>query len=756
MASKGEPSYDILKSVEILLQNPSVVYAEPNLTFTIEADGYTPNDPLWSQLSHLRLIRADDAWDLLDNVNIDIRGGSSTITIGIIDPVGVAPNHPDLTANLTDGTSKLITSVNFARNPIIAQTVADLANDHGTQCAGSAAAAFDNNQGITGVAPNCHLIGAKIGSISTTALMADVFMWVGGFLNGNSTPGFPTSTPSKAADIISGSLGTNGLALSNTMRDCFGFLTTYGRGGKGCVLCFSIGNNGYIDFTDPTNSSFRAFPTYEKTIAVGASINNNPTNPVAHSDNPDPSGNTTNIATAVDTRALYSPYGATALRKPDLVAPSNTAFYTVNVIDPIPSVVRVGTGTIDGCPGVPICNDYATTFGGTSHATPTVAGAIALILSARPSLSWIQVQEILRQTCMRINAGQTNTIGRWQDLDGDGLDDYSCWYGAGRINVNEAVTRALNPTLPLADVYVRDNLADSGSVPSSGEWWASPDIWVTKDSSTPIPALAWTDPAPHENPERDHDNAVFCRVSNRGNAIAPMVYVRAMITHWPGLEFIYPNDFLPSINTDISIPNPLIPATYLIGEIRLDNLLVGANQIVKFVWQEALIPPETVMVSGVTVIWHPCLLVEASPHDGPNSATSLSAPIKGDNNIAQRNVHIVNLGDLQSDAYVGMIVGTRDKKGISMLILDVSKLKGVTALNLHFDDEKIMESVWSNLNQDKTFSASMVKHKGIDAIKIKGISKQIKIPVKLTGQQFMSLFISIEGKPIGDLYITQH
>jgi subtilisin family serine protease len=760
LASKDEPSYDILKSVEILLHSISVVYAEPNLTFTIKTDGYTPNDPLWSQLSHLQLMHVDDAWDLLDSVSVDIRGGSSTITIGIIDPQGITPDHPDLTdltANLTDGTSKLIASMNFASWPIIAQTVRDLDGDHGTQCAGSATAAFDNNQGITGVAPNCHLIGAKIGDITDTALIPDVFKWMAGFPVRNSTPGFPSSTPSMAADIISCSIDTNGIPLSNAMRDCFDFLTTYGRGGKGCILCFSIGNTGYNDFTIPTTPSFRAFPTYEKTIAVGASINSNPTNPVLNSNDPDPSGHTTNIATAVDTRALYSPYGATALRKPDLVAPSNTAFYmrTIN-IDPIPSVVQKGSGTIDGCPGAPVpCRDYSTSFGGTSHAAPTVAGATALILSARPDLSWIQVREILRQTCVRIDRDQTNTIGHWQDLDGDGSIDYSRWYGAGRIDVNEAVALALDPALLLADVYVRDNLSDSGGVPSSGDWWASPDIWVTKDSITPIPSLAWTDPAPHENPERGHDNAVFCRVSNRGNATAPVVYVRAMITHWPGLEFVYPNDFIPSIKTGDPIPSPLMPATYFIGEIPIHNLLVGANEIVKFVWQQALIPPETVMVSGVPVRWHPCLLVEASPHDGPTPVTGLSVPIKGDNNIAQRNIHIVNHGDSESDAYIGTIVGTRDKKGISMLILDVNKLQDVTALNLHFDDEKIMKSVWSDINQDKTFSASMIKHKGIDAIKIKGILKQIEIPLKLRGEQFIPLIISIEGQPIGDLYITQ-
>jgi hypothetical protein len=111
-------------------------------------------------------------------------------------------------------------------------------------------------------------------------------------------------------------------------------------------------------------------------------------------------------------------------------------------------------GNIDGCTGkASVCNDYARTFGGTSHATPTVAGAAALVLSARYSLNWYQVREILQQTCARIDAGQTNAIGQWQDLDGDTLIDYSRWYGAGRIDVDAAVALALSPKyIPTPDL----------------------------------------------------------------------------------------------------------------------------------------------------------------------------------------------------------------------------------------------------------------------------------------------------------------
>lgn len=811
LEGEGPPSYDLLKAADTLAQSGRVVYVEPNLQFAIEPDQYTPNDPLWGQLPHLQLINADDAWDLLDNVAVNLRGGSPAIAIAVIDLDGVAPNHPDLTASLTDGTGKMISCMNFAATPIAAQTTAALGGDHGTQCAGSATAAFDDNRGIAGVAPNCHLIGARIGGSGNAVLMADIYMWVAGFMNGSTAAGFPTTPPAQPADVISSSWGATGLALSNTIRDCFDFLTSYGRSGRGCMLCFSLGNSGYGDYTNPAGTRFRAWPTYEKTLGVGASINTNPTNPVATSFHADPNGNTTNIPTAVDTRALYSPFGATALRKPDLVAPSHTA-YSPALVDPILSAVRVGTGAVDGCPGATTCNDYANTFGGTSHATPTVAGAVALILSARPELNWVQVREILRQSCARIDAAQTNAIGQWQDLDGDALIDYSRWYGAGRLDVAAAVGLALDGALPLADVYVRENLSDIGTVPSGGNWWASPDIWVRQDATTPIPALAWTDPAPHQNAKRGQDNAVFCRIRNRGGAPAPVVYVRALLTHWAGLEFVFPADFQPSTNVGPPLPNPLVPGTYLIGEARVDNLAVGDDQIVKLTWPQALVPPESVTVGSATVNWHPCLLVDASPHDGPAPIGGLSVPVQGNNNIAQRNIRIDDADDADSDLFVGMIAGTRDRFGIATLILDATELRGADAIRLHVAKADAMKQLQAGalaapreqteqttaeyptrpharcavvveertrLRVDcgrcrvlieaapgsRVFSGDcqparpigvqLVEHDGLDAVEIQGLRGKIEIPMRLEGGEFTPLLVAVTGPGVGDLWVSQ-
>jgi subtilisin family serine protease len=307
--------------------------------------------------------------------------------------------------------------------------VAGLGGDHGTQCAGTATAVFDNNSGIAGVAPNCRLIGARIPNPSTGVQMADAFLWAAGINNGNATPGFP-ALPAQPADVISNSWGVSNAALSTALQNAFDRLTDDARDGRGCVVTFSTGNLGYVQFTN-----VRRFAAYERNMAVGASINVNPTSPV-NSSQPDPNGNTNNIAVAVDTRALYNPFGP----EMDVVAPSHTCYDAGgNLVDPTTSTVRVGNGALDGCPGPATCFDYATNFGGTSHASPTIAGTAALILSVFPLLAWNEARAVLRRTAVRIDAAQADAIGQYVDNDGDGTREFSQWYGYGRIDVAEAV-----------------------------------------------------------------------------------------------------------------------------------------------------------------------------------------------------------------------------------------------------------------------------------------------------------------------------
>ncbi|MET1081712.1 MAG: S8 family serine peptidase [Burkholderiales bacterium] len=446
MTTGRMPSYRLLETARQLREKHPVIAAEPELLSEAEVDQYSPNDPLFNLLTHLPLINCDDAWELLGTWDQQLRGGSPQICIAVFDPQGVTPDHPDLTANLTDGASKLQTSFNF--QAMNAQTVAALGGDHGTQCAGAATAVFDNNQGIAGVAANCRLIGARLPNPSTGTQMADAFLWAAGIDNGNTTPGFP-ALPAQPADVISNSWGNSNTALSQALQDAFDRLTDDGREGRGCVVTFSTGNLGYVQF-----SNVRQYAAYDRNVAVGASINVNPTSPV-NSDQADPNGNTQNIAVTVDTRAFYNPFGP----EMDIVAPSHTCYTNNQLTDPTTSTVRVGTGAIDGCPGAPVCNDYATSFGGTSHASPTIAGTAALVLSANPLLGWDEARDILRRTAVRIDFNNADPTGQYVDNDGDGAAEFSQWYGYGRVDVAAAAQEAL--LLWVAELYVLSSIATS-------------------------------------------------------------------------------------------------------------------------------------------------------------------------------------------------------------------------------------------------------------------------------------------------------
>jgi len=74
---------------------------------------------------------------------------------------------------------------------------------------------------------------------------------------------------------------------------------------------------------------------------------------------------------------------------------------------------------------------YTDNFGGTSSAAPLAAGIDALVLSVNPSLTRMQVRDILRATAKKIDSP-----------GGDYRDGYSLQYGYGRLNAHEAVRSA--------------------------------------------------------------------------------------------------------------------------------------------------------------------------------------------------------------------------------------------------------------------------------------------------------------------------
>ena len=266
---------------------------------------------------------------------------------------------------------------------------------------------------------------------------------------------------------------------------------------------------------------------------------------------------------------------------------------------------------------------------GTSFATPLTAGVGALVLSANPALSWQEVRQVLMDSADKIDqAGAAYAPAPATRPPGTRND--RCGYG--RVNAAAAVAAAQAGSP--RDLFVRDTTADDGSVPQPAwGFWDSPDIWVRNaDDGGTV----------HQNTVRGQDNVLHCRVTNRGAADSHPCWARFYVTSFAGTEFRYPLDYKRNTGTTHvaghAHPGNLRPAaqfpaagTYLVGVQRLPSVPAGGSSVAKVVWPATLIPP----AAG----WHPCVLVEVSPHDGPAAA---GPHVWERNNLAQKNLTIVD------------------------------------------------------------------------------------------------------------------
>ncbi|MCC7300799.1 MAG: S8 family serine peptidase, partial [Verrucomicrobia bacterium] len=172
------------------------------------------------------------------------------------------------------------------------------------------------------------------------------------------------------AKIISASYGGSG--SSDTARDAISYAN-----GKGVLFIAAAGNNGLDNDSTPHYPSSYDLPNV---VSVAASDQS-------------------------DLLASFSNYGKTSV---DLAAPGVSIYSTV--------------------PG-----DSYEAMQGTSMATPHVAGAAALLLSAKPGLTHLQLKQALLNTVDPVSSLAAKTVsgGRLnvkkmialQDTDGDGMPD---------------------------------------------------------------------------------------------------------------------------------------------------------------------------------------------------------------------------------------------------------------------------------------------------------------------------------------------
>ncbi|MBP5557251.1 MAG: S8 family serine peptidase, partial [Bacteroidales bacterium] len=315
----------------------------------------------------------------------EISQGSSDIIVAIVDK-GFEKNHPDL-ANVCP----LSYDARFGTQP------SHVYGYHGTACAGIVGATPNNNLGVAGIAPlspimdisgdpdnGLYIIGQYANGIN--------FAWHNG------------------ASVISNSWHCP--TPIDMLDEAIDSALHFGRGGKGCVLVFASGNESYSTVSYPASS--------DGVLSVGA-IDRCGSR----------AGRADSVPSSCDPWTGIWP-GSNYGNKLSLVAPG-TNIYTID------NQGQAGYNTMPSPAG-----DYCSDFGGTSAATPHVAGVAALVLSVNPCLTYEEVIEILESTCTKIRpdlytygSNPDHPNGTWNNEVGYGL-----------VNAYEALLLAQSYLLP--------------------------------------------------------------------------------------------------------------------------------------------------------------------------------------------------------------------------------------------------------------------------------------------------------------------
>ncbi len=404
-----------LKISNYLKSNPEVLVAEPNIIVHSQSY-YRPNDPLYnkqwylhhnggsSQLTLNSHIHAEQAWN--------ITRGLRSVVVAITDD-GVDLNHPDF-----QGLGKIVAPLDLKGRDSLPMPEA-ASDNHGTACAG-VAIAEENGYGVVGVAPGCALMPIRTTGYLDDESVEQIFNW--GIQRG--------------ASVISCSWGASAVHFPLSLRQS-AVLTKaarQGRKGKGCVIVFAAGNanrpiNGILNEQGWPNNMLTGqvkwlagFAVHPDVIAVSA-------------------------CNSLNQKSAYSNWGTGV----SVCAPSNNAppgmwLPETGYIGTPPtirtSLQGLGIFTTDrlGAAGYDP-GDFTPYFGGTSSATPVVAGVAALILSVNPDLTAQDVRRILEQTADKIvDPNPDPQLGiRMGNYDSNG---YSQCFGYGKVNAYQAVKMA--------------------------------------------------------------------------------------------------------------------------------------------------------------------------------------------------------------------------------------------------------------------------------------------------------------------------
>ena len=391
---------------------------------------FIPNDPFYTTGNpigfpgqwHLGLQTSGAVYDsnVVGAWNRDITGQG--VTIGIVDD-GLQRTHPDLSPNYVAADSFDFGQNDADPSPVFNNSdgAAGDGDNHGTAVAGVAAAKGGNGIGVTGAAPNASLAGLRVDfSNQTPQMFVNATLYHSSGRNTNIKvknhsygTGVPYAVESQEANatVTSHNAGTiHVFAAGNERIDHF----------ESVVI--DVNNNDVFDpDIDPAidgDANKKHLPSLQETIDVAA-------------------------LGSSGLFASYSNWGANIW----VAAPSGSfrsGELAITTTDRTGGVVGNG-GYNNGAGGGDgdLFGDlnYTSVFGGTSSASPLVAGIVALGKEAQPKLDTRMAKHLLARTSDVINPADASSTGGW--VTNAAGYKFNQNYGFGLIDADEFTSQAV-------------------------------------------------------------------------------------------------------------------------------------------------------------------------------------------------------------------------------------------------------------------------------------------------------------------------
>ncbi|WP_421236083.1 S8 family serine peptidase [Aeromonas sp. 601039] len=392
------------------------------------------------------------------------------INIAVVDD-GLAIGHPDLADNVRPGSKNVVTGSDdpTPTNPDTA---------HGTSVAGIIAA-VDNTIGTKGIAPRAQLQGFNLLDDESEQLQQDWLYALGDSEASrdnrvfNQSYGMSLVDPRSANSLDQSQLDrlfeqqtlkAQGAAYIKAAGNGFNKIAAGGyvlnRTGNGPKLPFENSN------LDPSNSNFWNL--------VVSALNADGVR-----------SSYSSVGSNIFLSATGGEYGTDSPAMVTTDLPGCDMGYN-RTDDP-------STNRLHGNPQLDASCDYNGVMNGTSSATPSTSGAMALLMSAYPDLSVRDLRDLLARSATRVDATQkpvmvsyTSSTGKVRDMKGlEGWERnaagmwFSPTYGFGLIDVNKALELAANhqPLPPLVQLpWQKINVTGSAAT--------IPDVGNSPTSST--------------------------------------------------------------------------------------------------------------------------------------------------------------------------------------------------------------------------------------------------------------------------------